>query len=288
MAPGRDRGRRDERGGLPPARLRGLPGRASGRRARAVAAARRRRVRGRVRDRAGLRGRSRPGRRDRGQAVPGRDGHPRRRERAAVWARRSSTRAIERALGTKVPFGEEEASRWSRAGSSRSPARSSSPRARHVEDVRPGQGRRRGPHGRDHRDARRPRVDPGLRGDRGPRPRRPGRGDRRAALRRARAGHARRGLRRRPAPARRARGAWPGAFLTRGITAPGPRPRRSAGISSPSRRRGRHGEPAATSSARCRRTRSSSTASWCRRSVSGEIVAIAGGSLHGRPSRSAR
>ena len=121
-----------------------------------------------------------------------------------------------------------------------------------------------GPHRRDHRDARRPRLDPGLRGDRGPRPRRPGRGHRRAALRRARPGHAREsvydGVQR---PLDAPRGAVRRSFLTRGVERARPRPREALGVRRrPSRpgdagRAGRHHRHGAGE------RRSSSTGSWC-------------------------
>ncbi len=55
-----------------------------------------------------------------------------------------------------------------------------------------------------------------------------------------------------------------GSFLARGISAPGLGPRQALGVRGDRHGRRRVSRPA-TSSAPCRRTRSSSTASWCRR-----------------------
>ncbi len=126
------------------------------------------------------------------------------------------------------------------------------------------QGRRRGAHGRDHRDARRPRLDPGVRGDRGPRPGRPRRSP---PVRRSPSSSARAcsvpsttasSARSTSSSGRRAR-FWPAESTRPGLTREkrvGVRGHGQRSVTASSR---------ATSSASCRRTPSSSTASWCRR-----------------------
>ena len=78
-----------------------------------------------------------------------------------------------------------------------------------------------------------------------------------------------------------------GAFLSRGIDAPGPRPREEwefiHRVKAGDERRGRRHHRAP-----CRRTTSSRTASWCPPGVSGHISDDRERQLHGRPARRRR